>query len=99
MSARNISMAQLKKLARHPEYGGGSVGDMTEERLTSGNPDWQGNMAELTADIAKNGIKEPLKVYETEAGEKFLDNGHHRAVAAMTLGLKSVPVVVQKAND
>jgi ParB-like chromosome segregation protein Spo0J len=95
---RNISLAQLKQLIRHPEYGGGTVGDMTEERLQTHKPDWQGNMDELTADIAQNGIQEPLKVYETEAGERFLDNGHHRAVAAMKLGLKRIPVEIEKEN-
>lgn len=41
----------------------------------------------LAADIAKNGIKEPLRV-----ANGVLVNGHHRAIIALELGLESVPI-------
>ena len=43
----------------------------------------------LKADIAKNGIQRPIKLLHGE----FLNEGHHRAVAARELGLESVPVI------
>ncbi|MBI2824088.1 MAG: ParB N-terminal domain-containing protein [Planctomycetia bacterium] len=46
----------------------------------------------LKADVAANGIKDPLKYVEYN-GMKFLVDGHHRLRAARELGLKEVPVV------
>ena len=43
----------------------------------------------LKADIAKNGIQRPLKTLHGS----FLNEGHHRAVAARELGLEKIPVV------
>ena len=43
----------------------------------------------LKADIAKNGIQRPIK---TLYG-RYLNEGHHRAVAAKELGLDRIPVI------
>jgi hypothetical protein len=45
----------------------------------------------LKADIAENGIKEPIR-YVENGGQKYIVDGHHRLRAARELGLKEVPV-------
>jgi ParB-like chromosome segregation protein Spo0J len=44
---------------------------------------------ELKADIAKNGIQRPIKTIHGA----FLNEGHHRAVAARELGIEKIPVI------
>lgn len=52
---------------------------------------WGDDYRSLKSDIAKNGIQTPLQV----SNGQLLD-GHHRAVAAIELGLSHVPVVHNK---
>lgn len=47
----------------------------------------------LKADIAEHGIQRPIKVLHG----KFLNEGHHRAMAARELGLSRIPA--QNFND
>lgn len=86
-----MSLEDIKALNRHPEYGGGLVGDLPKERLRS--PE---SVEKLIQSISNSGIINPLKIYETSAGERFLDNGHHRAAAAIALGLNEVPVQIER---
>jgi len=51
----------------------------------------RGEFAKLKADIAKNGVKEPISYIEHN-GQKYILDGHHRARAAKELGLKDVPI-------
>ena len=44
----------------------------------------------LKADIAKNGIQEPVKFVEFN-GRKYVVDGHHRLRAAKSLGIQNVP--------
>lgn len=43
----------------------------------------------LKADIAENGMRKPIKVRDGA-----VTDGHHRAIAAMELGLDKIPVKV-----
>jgi hypothetical protein len=60
------------------------------------------NQRALTADIAKNGVKEPIQVQydgDEEPGLRFsILNGHHRYVAARTAGHTHVPVEITAGN-
>ena len=47
---------------------------------------------ELHESIQKEGIKEPLHIHIDAEGGKELVEGHHRYIAAKTLGLTHVPV-------
>ena len=47
-------------------------------------------MAKLLDDIAKNGIKDPIK-YVMKNGQKMIVDGHHRLDAAKRLGMETVP--------
>ena len=67
----------------HPDPGNYGVHAKDFEH---GGPD--NYIAHLKADIAKNGIKEPLEV----RGGNVVTEGHHRAVAAMQLGLSRIPL-------
>jgi hypothetical protein len=51
--------------------------------------------ADLKADIATNGIKEPIKFVE-HRGTKYVVDGHHRLRAAQELKLSTVPT--QRVN-
>ena len=42
----------------------------------------------LKSDIARRGVRQPILV-----GDNVVHEGHHRAVAAMELGLRSVPAM------
>ena len=44
----------------------------------------------LKADIAQNGIQEPIKIVRFD-GQMYVVDGHHRLRAAQELGLRSVP--------
>jgi ParB-like chromosome segregation protein Spo0J len=44
----------------------------------------------LAADVAENGVKEPLK-YVEHRGAKYVVDGNHRLRAAARAGLKEVP--------
>ena len=46
--------------------------------------------ARLKADIAKNGIQDPIKYVELN-GQKMVVDGHHRLRAAQALGMRNVP--------
>ncbi len=48
-------------------------------------------MDRLRADIAKNGVKEPLMM-DSVRGKNVLLNGHHRLAIANELGLKTLPI-------
>jgi RHS repeat-associated protein len=47
-------------------------------------------MRKLVADIAQNGIREPIK-YVEQNGIKYVVDGHHRLAAAYRLGITNVP--------
>ena len=59
--------------------------------LTHGINSRSKSFRNLKADIAKNGIKEPIKFVEHN-GKRYVVDGHHRLRAAKELGLKDVPV-------
>ena len=46
----------------------------------------------LKDSIAKEGMKKPIKVIKNEHEFPWLYDGHHRAVIALELGMKKVPV-------
>jgi ParB/RepB/Spo0J family partition protein len=48
--------------------------------------------AELLKSVRKHGVKTPIQVRRIEDGEHFLEEGHHRVVAAREAGLKTIPV-------
>jgi ParB-like chromosome segregation protein Spo0J len=50
----------------------------------------------LRADIAANGIREPVQLHH---GERRVWDGHHRIVVAIDLGLPAVPVVDARYSD
>ena len=45
----------------------------------------------LTNDIARNGMREPIEYFRYN-DVNYIYNGHHRVLAAKTLGWDSVPV-------
>lgn len=45
--------------------------------------------AELTADIRTNGMRDPIRVCDTDG--RVID-GHHRAIVARALGMTHIPV-------
>jgi ParB-like chromosome segregation protein Spo0J len=49
-------------------------------------------MRALIKSIQANGIKEPIK-YVVHNGEKYIVDGHHRAIVAEQLGIADVPVI------
>ena len=89
----------LKGLWRHPEYGGGLVGDLDRDRLLAMGPNDKLYLDSLAMEIDEIGIYEPLEVFIASNGEAFLNNGHHRAVVAMELRLETVPVVFKREDD
>ena len=68
--------------------------DFGSEEMTIGRArpeDWfdMNHYEALKADIAENGIQRPIKtLYGT-----YVNEGHHRAMAARDLGLTSIPVI------
>ena len=54
---------------------------------------------DLVSLISKNGITEPIE-YTVKNGQKYIQQGHHRAYIAKRLGIKNVPVkeVLYKAG-
>lgn len=59
--------------------------------------------ARVQSDIAEHGIQQPLEVYHSNQGQTgegrrqkpktYVQNGHHRLMAAKSLGIKTVPVI------
>lgn len=49
------------------------------------------DFAKFKANIAKNGITEPIKYVDVNGSKRIVD-GHHRARAARELGFRDVPV-------
>lgn len=57
-------------------------------------------LSTLTKSIKKYGIKNPLLVEETETGKFLIVDGERRYRAAVDLGIKEVPVIIEgKKND
>ena len=48
-------------------------------------------MRALTRDVAKNGVRSPIKFVEHD-GQRYVVDGHHRLRAAKQAGVKEVPV-------
>lgn len=91
-TATSVSAAELVQLGVHPEYAPAErVGDLWITDFS------ERHMAELIADIRVNGIRDPLVVRREESGECWLRDGHHRAVAALALGMSSVPATWEGA--
>lgn len=86
-----MPIKDLMKLRSHAEYGAKFVGDLTENDLSKAG-DWKFSFSDLKNHIQTYGILIPLRVHKYESGEMMLGNGHHRAVIAMQLGIKNVPV-------
>lgn len=83
-----INQQQLRRL-RGLDF---TEGDGEELTIGEAKPeDWfdMEHYNALKADIAKNGIRRPIK---TLYGE-YLNEGHHRAMAAKELNLSRIPVV------
>lgn len=83
-----INQAQLRSL-RALDF----VPEDSTKELTIGEAkpeDWfdMEHFNSLKADIAEHGIQRPLKVLHG----KYLNEGHHRAMAAKELGLSRIPV-------
>jgi hypothetical protein len=53
----------------------------------------ESSISDLASDIAKNGIRQPV-VINTNGHHAYLDDGHHRTLAAQLLGLDRMPVRV-----
>jgi RHS repeat-associated protein len=68
-------------------------GLMNAERLvmTHGRTLSRRELNLLKSDIAKNGIKDPIKYVEVN-GKNYIVDGHHRLLAARELGIGNVPV-------
>jgi len=64
--------------------------EYTKDRLR--NPPGSERYEKLKADIAENGMKEPLIVYFGENGVVKIGEGNHRHEIAMDLGIPKVPV-------
>ena len=49
---------------------------------------------ELAADIAVNGLREPVRFRVSKSGSLCLRNGHHRLLAAELVGLRWLPYLI-----
>lgn len=83
------------------------VAALADDRISSGDyPDWRytdhyirqeskydrGILDELLRSIPENGVEEPLTLgVDHRHREVFLSDGHHRAVALRTLGVRDFP--------
>lgn len=56
-------------------------------------------MADLITSIKKHGIISPLQVQDLQNGTYLLEDGERRLRAATEIGLKEVPVIIQKKTD
>jgi uncharacterized ParB-like nuclease family protein len=72
-----------------------SVMEVGELTVTHGSTLTRKALGRLTADIAENGMREPIS-YIAHNGRNYVVDGHHRLLAAERLGLKEVPV--QRVN-
>jgi ParB-like chromosome segregation protein Spo0J len=89
---KTIKTEALKRLTSHPEYGCVKLGNLKAEDLRQ--PE---QMKRLSESVKKQGILTPLLIQVEESGERYLRDGHHRAVVAIALGLDTVPVIVTKS--
>lgn len=101
-----IGQDELRGL-RTGEFGG-TVGEMRPKWLADaadspqarhtnhGGP--EGYVAHLRSQIAAEGIKNPLTI-ATYPNSESLHGGHHRALAAMDLGLDKIPVRRRPIDD
>lgn len=93
LSGGLIKIPGITKVAPKVPAGGPKISTSNPYNLipthgkTLSNRDFQ----KLKDDIAKNGIKDPIK-YVEHNGQKYIVDGHHRALAAKQLGLTDVPV-------
>ena len=59
-----------------------------------------GGIDKLKADIAKNGIKEPLILsYGVDTKNAIIGEGNHRLIIAKELGIKDVPVYAYRVSE
>lgn len=58
-----------------------------------------GDRKRLKADIEKNGVRDPLKVYMGEDGKYYVLAGATRLAIAQELGLSSVPIEIYDAPE
>lgn len=91
------TVMSLKALGEAGTEYGTEAKNLTEEDLLQKDSYGKSfNQSKLTADIAKNGVKEPIEVqydHEEDPGLRFsILNGHHRYIAARNAGLTHVPV-------
>lgn len=89
---KTIKTEALKRLSSHPEYGCVKLGELREDNLRE--PE---QMKRLSDSVKRHGITTPLLIQVEESGERYLRDGHHRAVVAIASGLDTVPVIVTKS--
>ena len=88
-----LPIEELKNL-KSENFEGVKVGNLLDLRWDKDEDlpkVWGKDYEDLKSDIAKRGIHTPLLI-----SDKQLLDGHHRAVAAMELGISHVPV--RKSN-
>ena len=90
MNSTMIAITKLKNLASHPEYGCKKIADMRFSDLREPN-----QMNDLLKSVSQFGIQNPLVIEQHESGEQILADGHHRALAAIYLGLNAVPMTIR----
>lgn len=96
MSASSLSPQFSGMLRSMPieEFGQFRSGDFPRRKMKSVTREILrkgGNLDDLKASIASEGIQQPLRVVGG-----VVDSGHHRYVAAKELGLTHIPVTVWK---
>jgi hypothetical protein len=82
--AQKVQEISIDELSKYVEY------DRETQPRDKNTPN---KISELTEDIKKNGVKEPLQL-NLYNGKAILVEGNHRIVAAKNAGLKTVPVEI-----
>ncbi len=85
---RNLSPRQFTT-ARVSQMVSGDSGLLVRDHPSQLDTEGRAKVDSLKKDIEANGVQEPLVV--SRRGDLLVD-GHHRAIAAIELGLKKVPV-------
>jgi ParB-like chromosome segregation protein Spo0J len=74
----------------HAEYRGVRLGKLAVMDLRDSD-----SFMSLLESVSECGMREPIELSVTSAGEVSIRNGHHRYVAARLLGWSSVPIIVR----